>query len=183
MQSTHKLAPVGDFYEISNKGEIFAIQRTVYCSNGQVRVKKRIQLSTRRDKDGYIIVSIYFDGKQKNCRVHRLVGHLFVPNPDNKPFINHKNGKKWDNSYMNLEWSTQSENELHAIKYLGKKQPKGEDSMLATKMVVIFPDGEEKIMYGQNDVARQLGLDQAAIWKKKKKKSAHTKGFKFRYAS
>lgn len=182
MQSTTKFLPIGDFYEISSNGLLFATERVVFCKGGQVRTKKRAKIATRYDKDGYITASIYFSGKQKHCRVHRLVGIAYIPNPENKPHINHKNGEKSDNRHTNLEWATQSENERHAIKYLGKKQPKGKDSVLSKKIVVTFPNGENKIMYGQNEIARELGLDQSAIWRVLQNQYAQTKGFKFKYA-
>ena len=48
--------------------------------------------------------------------MHRLVANKYIPNPESKPFVNHINGIKSDNHVSNLEWVTQSENELHAYK-------------------------------------------------------------------
>ncbi|MFK5284270.1 hypothetical protein ACI3PL_32290, partial [Lacticaseibacillus paracasei] len=52
MQSTTKFLPIGDFYEISSNGLLFATERVVFCKGGQVRTKKRAKIATRYDKDG-----------------------------------------------------------------------------------------------------------------------------------
>ena len=78
--------------------------------------------------DGYIAVQ--YEGKQ--VLLHRLLAELFIPNPHNKPCVNHINGIKNDNRIENLEWVTWSENRLHAIHKLGVKvtnnTKKGEDT-------------------------------------------------------
>jgi len=75
--------------------------------------------------NGYRKVLIKIDGKLKNYSVHRLVGMAFLPNPENKPEINHKNGIKTDNRVENLEWVTKSENQKHAIKTGLMTNPRG----------------------------------------------------------
>ena len=64
--------------------------------------------------DGYRRVTLYDHGKSKHYPVHRLVAEAFIPNPENKPTINHIDGDKNNNHVSNLEWSTRSENSKHA---------------------------------------------------------------------
>ena len=65
-------------------------------------------------KTGYQEISIYIDGKPKTWLVHRLVATCYIPNPMNKPFVNHKDGVKTNNCVENLEWVTHQENMEHA---------------------------------------------------------------------
>lgn len=68
------------------------------------------------DRDGYEKVVLTKNGKRKTYLVHRLVGQAFIPNPNNKPTINHINGIKTDNRVCNLEWATHKEQKEHEIK-------------------------------------------------------------------
>ena len=65
---------------------------------------------------GYLIVTLCSgDGVRKNKRVHRLLCEAFLPNPQNKKHINHKDGNKLNNALNNLEWATPKENAIHAV--------------------------------------------------------------------
>ena len=63
---------------------------------------------------GYLTVNLSYEGKQHLKRVHRLVAQTYIPNPDNKPDVNHKDGNKQNNRVDNLEWVTNQENHWHA---------------------------------------------------------------------
>lgn len=80
---------------------------------------------------GYPTVSfsLWIDGKMRSKRFlsHRLVAQLFIPNPENKAYVNHIDGNKQNNQVSNLEWATPSENNIHAIKHNLRKPVAGED--------------------------------------------------------
>lgn len=69
-----------------------------------------------KDGRGYHFVIIHSDGMRKPKKVHRIVAECFIPNPENKPQVNHIDGDKDNNAASNLEWVTQSENMKHAYK-------------------------------------------------------------------
>jgi hypothetical protein len=78
--------------------------------------KKGLILKQRVNSKGYMDVVFHINGKAIYQRVHRLVLIAFIPNPENKPQVNHKNGIKTDNCLENLEWATPKENVNHAIR-------------------------------------------------------------------
>lgn len=100
-------------YEISNLGRIKSVPRTHYMGNNRQRViRERIRKFMAYA--GYWRVNLNKNGVQKNYKVSRLVAQTFLPNYENKPCVNHKNGIKKDNRVENLEWATIAENNLHA---------------------------------------------------------------------
>lgn len=88
-------------YWVSSKG---------YVTNG------RKILKTYEINSGYLCLKLYNHAGRKSFLLHRLVAEAFIPNPENKPEVNHDNGNKHDCSMGNLEWSTSSENKLHALR-------------------------------------------------------------------
>ena len=74
------------------------------------------------DKYGYLRINLYNNGINKKVYIHRLVALTFIPNPDNKPQVNHIDGNKQNNNISNLEWCTISENAKHAFK-IGLRKP------------------------------------------------------------
>lgn len=86
-------------------------------TDGKIRNAKTQKIyKTFVNKNGYeqICVSLGHRNRKKVFRVHRAILETFMPNPENKPEVNHKDGNKLNNHVSNLEWATESENIRHA---------------------------------------------------------------------
>ena len=97
--------PIKDYeglYEVSNLGRVKSLN---YRGTGKEKILKNIENSK-----GYFQVGLVKFGKQKVFKVHRLVAEAFIPNPENKPCIDHINTVKSDNRVENLRWVTYKEN-------------------------------------------------------------------------
>lgn len=97
------IAECGNNYEISNTGKVRNIKRGVLMT-----------ISTPSSRKYYPKVTLHYKGKGKMYLLHRLLALSFIPNPDNKPNINHIDGNKHNYDLSNLEWVTQAENLKHA---------------------------------------------------------------------
>lgn len=98
-------------YQISSEGRVKSLKR-IARNNHTVNSKIR---KPKIDKDGYCCVSLWIDGVSKEHFIHRLVAQAFVPNPENKPCIDHINTDRTDNRAENLRWCTHKENTNNPI--------------------------------------------------------------------
>lgn len=106
------------YYQISNFGRVKSLDRIVKRNSkfGNLHLKEKILVPTS-DKDGYLCVMLHRKNKViRSVKVHRLVANHFIPNPENKSTVNHKDGNKINNNINNLEWATRSEQTQHAYK-------------------------------------------------------------------
>lgn len=101
-----------DGYQISSFGQVKSIKKNWKVIGGD----KALKTSVTR-KGGYVVINIMNNHNQRKYKtIHSMVALQFIPNPDNKPQVNHKDGIKTNNFVSNLEWNTPLENIQHAIK-------------------------------------------------------------------
>jgi len=119
-------------------------------------------------KDEYYEVVLCKDMKMKRFNLHRLIATAFIPNPENKPQVNHINGDKYDNRIENLEWCNNSENQLHSYRIGLRKSVRGEkngNAKLTDKQVVeiysiIKSRGKN---YGRKELALKYSVSECTI--------------------
>ncbi len=148
-------------YLIFPTGKIYSLKRNKY-------MKLYCNLK------GYYRVSLCKSGKVYYKKIARLVAQAFIPNPDNKPEVNHKDGIKANNNVSNLEWATPKENTQHAIRMrlIDLSIPVGVFNYITGKSLSIHPS--------QYDAARMYGVSQGNISEVLAGKRNHTGGLTFK---
>ena len=148
-------------YEISNLGNLRSKERFVKHWRGGERKYKSNFKNIRLNDKGYFRCNLKNEGKRYDFTIHRLVALAFIPNEENKPFINHKNGIKTDNRVENLEWCNQSENVTHAVK----------NRLIKTKLT----DEQAKKIFNSQLSNRKLAeiydINHSIVWRIKNKKA------------
>ena len=149
-------------YAVSSNGGAKSVER--FDSLGRLW-KERI-LRPTKTTDGYLLVQLYKDGKRKKYLVHRLVAQAFIPNPDNKPCVNHLDENKTNNHYSNLSWTTPKENSNWGTCQQRRAEKKrGIYNTKKSKAVCQYTlDGQFIKEYPSTmEVHRQLGYNQSSI--------------------
>lgn len=136
------------FYEVSDKGRVRSLDRYVNGKHKNKAFRKGRVLKPEKVQAGYYRVELQKNGFKKRLYVHRLVADSFIPNPHNKPQVNHINSMRDDNIVYNLEWVTPKENIIHGVEHgdvkYGENHPK---SKLSKKRVLEILELKKGGMY------------------------------------
>lgn len=135
-------------YKVSNIGKVMSLN---FDGTSQPRVMNPYNVH------GYKRLRLFKDKNKVSIGVHRLVAMAFIPNPENKPFINHKDGDPNNNTVENLEWATHSENITHAYRVLGAKASGGR----AKKSVRLVETGQ--VFTSIREASRATGHNRTSI--------------------
>lgn len=158
-------------YQVSNLGKV-------------VQCKKNKCLTLSETTKGYLRAYVYKDGEREAFSVHRLVAKLFIPNPENKPEVNHKFGNKKDNRWHQLEWTTTKENVIHSFEVLNRVAPKGEKNKLSKPVEQLSLSGEIVNTFCSTTEARKSGaIDAKALNRCLKGEISSARGFLWRFKS
>lgn len=158
-------------YQVSNMGRIKGLpRRRNGRSNIPINMKGRMLKPKLRN--GYELVILHKDNVCETKLIHRLVAQAFIPNPENKPTVNHKKGIKNDNRATELEWMTYSENSTHAYRVLMNPPTRGYTGRFgklhhSSKPIGRFSlEGELIESYeGLSDASRKTGIFISSIHK------------------
>lgn len=162
-------------YQISNFGNVKSVDRISKHSNGDLTLKGKLLKSVKNSR-GYLQVDLCKNGKIKKILIHRLVAQTFLPNPDNKPHIDHINTITTDNRVINLRWVTQKENINNPLT-IDKKSKN-----LSKPIIQFSKDGKFiKKWDSALDAQRELGIKQSNICSCCKGKLKSTGGYIWRY--
>lgn len=110
--------PVAGFqglYEVSDTGRVRSLPRKTLSRWGKFKTSPGKDIKCEVSNVGYARVCLSKHGKKFRYSAHRLVASAFIPNPNGKPCVNHKDSDRLNNTAANLEWCTHQENTLHAI--------------------------------------------------------------------
>lgn len=178
MVKTLKIKDFPDYY-ITDTGDVYS-RNPVHNPNG--RIKK---MNPWVNKYGYKMVDLIKDGKKIHKQVHRLVAQEFIPNPENKPQVNHIDGNKQNNTVSNLEWATASENIAHTyrvLKYKPQWLGKFGKNHNCSKQILQIKDGNIIAEFdGMLDAERQLHINSTSICECCKGKRHTAGGFQWKY--
>ena len=138
-------------YEVSNDGEVRSVSRYVGSRWESPRLIPGKELTQFSDSYGYLVVKVRVGGRGVMKKVHRLVAEAFLPNPESKPQVNHKDTNKKNNRVDNLEWVTAKEHGRHSSEK--GLRPRGSANGQAKLTEVMIPAIRARLGSGESMVS------------------------------
>lgn len=138
-----------------------------YITQEGLFFKGHKQMFPDKTNFGHLCIRVTINGKRLRKYIHRLVAEYYIPNPYNKPIVNHKDGNPSNNSISNLEWVTHRENIQHAYRILKKGLGESRSDSKLTNEDVLFirknykPHHDE---FGRVALSKRFGISQNYIW-------------------
>ena len=182
MSKSFKIKDFPDYY-ITDAGDVYSRHSDEF-NNPLGRIKK---LKPKKDRYGYLCVDLRVHGTHNHRTIHRLVAQTFIPNPENKPQVNHKNGDKTDNRVANLEWVSASENVRHAFNTLNHKKSRawlgkfGKDHTRSKKVLQIKDGKVISCFWCAREATEKTGTNPIGICKCCNGKQKSAGGFQWKY--
>lgn len=171
------------FYEVSNMGRVRSI--AVYSAKyGKVIERKTPRLhKLETSRDGYKRLTLSLYGNEKHWFVHRLVALAFIPNPENLPFINHKDEDTKNNNVEDLEWCTSAYNSNYGTLPQRIRERQINSAALSKAVFQYELDGTFISAYpSQCEASRQTGVSSDMIGRACRGKAKTAGGFIFKFA-
>lgn len=168
-------------YKVSNESRVKSIDRVIITGRGARHYNEHILFPSI--KDGYEVINLSVGNEIIQKRVHCLVAEAFIPNPDNKPCVDHINGNRQDNRIENLRWCTKEENNNFELAIKNKKEAhKNQTNENLIKPVIqINKDGEIIAEFDSpKEAAEAVGCTRNAITKGCREK-IKIKGYFWKY--
>lgn len=163
---------IKDYLHLENWKIIKGYGREYSISSiGRIKGQRRASFGSTSNY-GYKRACLWAGEKFVFVMIHRLVAEAFIPNPENKPHVNHKNGVKSDNGISNLEWVTVSENAKHAYATsLRKAHPVLGEKHYASKLTELKVKEIRNSNLSQKKLSVQYGVSPSVVGRIKEKKS------------
>lgn len=148
MVQNRRCSIYGGLYEITMDGQLFSTRSEKY-------------LSPNLDRYGYFYYVISINSARYTLKAHRLVAQAFIPNPEKKPTVNHKNGIRHDNRVENLEWATHKEQQADPLTVINRNRVVAQTDYSAMGVLRNYGRKKTAVYDGENLLGIYSSLKQA----------------------
>ena len=168
-----------DIYKVSEKGIVIAIPRLIKCGN-TYKLRSLCKMTPMQNLNGYWCIKLSYQETRERKLLHRIVAEAFIPNPNNFPFVNHKDENINNNTASNLEWCSPSYNVNYGTASL-RKSEKLTNGIQSKPVLQFSKEGHLIKEFPSIHEAQRVGFDTSAISKCCMGKYKTHKGYIWKY--